>query len=53
MGNKFTIEAWGLHDGMHFSMAQVWGGQSVIPALWTLWKTKRAGYGCVTLSWRG
>lgn len=53
MGSKYTVEAWGRHDGEGYSMAQVWAGASLLTALYSLWITKRAGYGCVTLSVRG
>jgi len=55
MGNKYTVEAWGRHGGEHepYSMAVVWQGESLIVALYSLWISRRAGYGCVTLSVRG
>jgi hypothetical protein len=55
MGNTFSVEVWGAHWGPEEprSYLQVYGGESLIAALWALIKYKRLGYGCVTLHWRG
>jgi hypothetical protein len=53
MGSKYTVEAWGKHFGdSEYSLLVMWAGQSFIKALFHTWKTKRAGFGCVTLSVR-
>ena len=53
MGNKYYVKAWGQHDGeVRYSDREMWRGQSLLSALYMLWKTKRQGYGCVTLECR-
>lgn len=63
MGNKYYIRAWGQHnqDWMTnpmervdpgYSDKEMWRGQSLLQALYMLWKIKRQGWGCVTLECR-
>lgn len=49
MGNKYTVEIW---DG-YSRYLPYHRGESLITALWYLWKAKRTGHGCAVLYWRG
>lgn len=49
MGSKYTVEAWGKHDGCNYSDSVMWQGQSLVAGLWSLWRVKRQGFGCVKL----
>lgn len=51
MGTKFEIEVWKKSDG-GCAYEEFWRGESLIAALWNLYKAKREGHGCVTLHWR-
>lgn len=56
MGNKWTVEVFrgwssgGVQTGAGFTT--VWQGESLLGALWALWKHRNEGTGCVTLSYR-
>jgi hypothetical protein len=58
MGNKYTVQVWGQHwkeVGLHnesYSYRAVWAGESLIAALWNLFKARRLGFGCTTLEMR-
>ena len=63
MGNKYYVLAWGQHTQEwmtnplehgpgEYSMKEMWRGQSLLQALYMLWKTKRQGWGCVTMECR-
>lgn len=56
MGNTFTVEVWKQCDfGMdrRYRYEMTWQGESLLMALWQLFKAKRLGHGSTTLSWRG
>lgn len=58
MGNKFEVWTWerieGAEFGAHnaYQYVQFWRGQSLLKALWNLYKAKKTGSGCVKLEWR-
>jgi len=53
MGNRYTVNVWGKHFGesVH-SFLQVWGGESLLRALWETFKARRQGFACVKLEIR-
>jgi len=58
MGNKYTVQVWGQHwkdvglNDQSYSYRQVWAGQSLVRALWELFKARRLGFGCTVLEVR-
>lgn len=53
MGNTFTVEVWGKHFSEHpYCFLTTWQGESLLRALWELFKAKKRGFGCTKLSWR-
>ena len=36
----------------HYEYKQIWQGESLLQALWTMWKQKRKGLRCINLTWR-
>lgn len=54
MGNKYYVKAWGQHKlpDTRYSDKEMWRGQSLLIALYMLWKIKRQGFGCVILECR-
>jgi hypothetical protein len=53
MGNTWTVEVYGQWFGMPgYSFKQVYGGESFIGALRSMWAHRRYGSGCIQLSWR-
>ncbi|MCE3262593.1 MAG: hypothetical protein K0R43_1672 [Pseudoduganella sp.] len=53
MGNRFEVTAWVPYNPADVSVGYhdqtMWRGESLIAALFNLWKCKRAGHGCVSL----
>lgn len=52
MGWKYEVTVWGKHFDDEYSHLTVWGGQSIVRAMFELWKAKRKGFGCTTLHLR-
>lgn len=54
MGNKYTVQVYGKHFGESEPYCYIvhWAGESVVRALWELWRASRIGYWCVTLECR-
>jgi hypothetical protein len=52
MGTRWTIEVWKETNG-EFAYHEFWRGESLIRALWNLWRAALEGYGCISLTWRG
>lgn len=53
MGNKFEVHSWRLlSDETCYEYVMVYGGRSLIKALFVMWKEKRKGVGCVKFYWR-
>lgn len=54
MGNTYSVEVWKKREwGDTCDYEIIWQGESFVRAIIELIKTKRLGYGCVTLNWRG
>ena len=56
MDEKVTVYAWVPVNGQYYSLKfyykRVWGGKSIIQALYHAWIAK-AYSGCVKIEWRG
>ncbi len=53
MGNTWTVDVYGQWFGeRHYSFVRVWQGESVFGALLAMWRHRKAGSGCIQLSWR-
>jgi len=54
MGNTFEVSEWWAQNLLahNYKYHSKWMGESLLKALWIMWKLKRAGAGCVKLEWR-
>ena len=54
MGNKYEVYEWwnDITDGKGYCYRLEYGGESLVMAMITMLKLKRAGAGCVKLEWR-
>lgn len=53
MGNTWSVQVYGQWFGeKRHSYVQVWQGESVLGALYALWKHRKEGSGCIQLEWR-
>jgi hypothetical protein len=52
MGNTFEVLAWESAVGGEFYWLEVYRGESLVKAFYTLWWAKRQGWKCIKLEWR-
>ena len=51
MGYKYEVLKWVRLDGVH-QYVQAYAGDSLLAALVAMYKSRKAGSGCVNLLWR-
>ncbi len=51
MGKKYEVHSWVIMEGHHLFVIK-YSGNSLLAALWVMWREKRRGVGCVQLEWR-
>ena len=56
MGYKFEVSVWERTSSQYsdYGYTSIYFGQSLIKALWVMWRLKKSKYncGCVKLEWR-
>lgn len=51
MGWTWEVNVWSFENGQ-VCWAPVYAGESLLVAIFAMWKSKRAGFGCIKLEWR-
>lgn len=52
MGNEFAVNVWDTPKDRDYYWLQIYGGDSIMKALYNLWWAKRQGWKCIKLEWR-
>lgn len=52
MGNTWTVEVYGEWFAGRYSSQEVWQGESVLGALFAMWRHRKEGSGHISLNYR-
>jgi hypothetical protein len=52
MGWTYVVKVWDCPDDGPCNWLEIYGGQSIINAVYKMWWAKRNGWLCIKLEWR-
>ena len=52
MGWTYEVSVWHMDGKGDYRYYHEYAGESLLKALWIMWKLKRAGTHCIKLEWR-